>query len=92
MGTALRNYKNKSKGNKLSDGKGVVGTGRLADSTIDRMQTYYGYTICNNKDNTKEIQKAIWAMILGPESEINDEQHGFYTKTPDTWCKYQRDQ
>ena len=96
MGTALRNCKNKSKGNKLSDNKKVGGTGRLTDSTTDHMQTYYGYTICNNKDNTKEKQKAIWAiyyhMIPGPESETNAEQHQFYPKTPDSWCKCQRDQ
>ena len=59
IGTAIRNCKNKSKGSKLNDGKGVGGTGRLTDSTIDRMQTYYGYTIFSNKSNTEEIQKAI---------------------------------
>ena len=91
MGATLHNYKNKSKGSKLSDGKGIGGTGRLTDSTIDRMQTYC-YTIRSNKGNTEKIQKAIWAiyyhMILGPESESNDKQHRFCPKTPDSWCKY----
>ena len=79
METALHNYKIKSKGSKLSDGKEVGGTGQLTDSTIDNMQTYYGYTIRSNKGNTEEIQKVIWAiyyhMILDPESENNDEQY-----------------
>ena len=55
METALRSYKNKSKGSKLSDGKRVNGAGRLTDSTMDRMQTYYCYTIHNNKGNTEEM-------------------------------------
>ena len=90
MGTALRNYKNKSKGSKPSDGKGVGGAGQLTNSTIDHMQTYYRYTIRNNKGNTEEVQKAIWPiyyhMIPGPESDSKDEQH-----RPGSWCKYQRD-
>ena len=77
MGIALRNYKNKSKGSKLNGSKRVGGTGRVTDSTIERMQTYFVYTIRNNKGNTEEIQKTIWViyyhMILGPESESNDE-------------------
>ena len=76
METALRNYKNKSKGSKLNGSKRVGGTGRVTDSTIVHMETYFVYTIRNNKGNTEEI-KAIWAiyyhMILGPESESNDE-------------------
>ena len=31
-------------------------------------------------------------MILDPENERNDEQHQFCPRTPDSWCKYQRDQ
>ena len=53
METALHNYKIKSKGSKLSDGKEVGGTGQLTDSTIDNMQTYYGYTIRNKKVNSR---------------------------------------
>ena len=77
IGTALRNYKNKSKDSKLNGSKRVGGAGRVTDSTIERTQTYFVYTIRNNKGNTEEIQKAIWAiyyrMILGPESESSDE-------------------
>jgi len=58
---------------KLSDGKGVGGIGRLTDAKIDRIQTYYGYAIRNNKHDEKLIQDAIWAIfyhtITGPPTE-----------------------
>lgn len=69
MGMSLCNYKNKARGSKLEDGKGVGGAGRLTDPAIDRMQMYYGYAIRNNKGNLDRIRDAIWViyhhMILG---------------------------
>ena len=95
MGTALRNYKSNARGSKLSDDKGVGGQGRLTDAIVDRIQTYYGYAIRNNKGDTNKITAAIWAIlhhiILGPPSETLEEQHSYCPKTNDTWCKYQKD-
>ena len=45
LGTNLREYKRKGKGQKLSDGKGISGAGRLTDKVIDKMQNYYGKAI-----------------------------------------------
>ena len=59
MGAALRKYKNNCKGTKLSDGKTVGGVGRLTDAVVDKIQTYYGCAIRNNKSNTKNITNAI---------------------------------
>ena len=59
MGSALRTYKNNCKGSVLPDGKTVGGVGRLTDKIIDRIQTYYGYAIRNNKENDEKIVKAI---------------------------------
>ena len=96
MGTALRKYKNNCKGTKLSDGKTVNGVGRLTDAVVDKIQTYYGCAIPNNKGNTKNITNVIWAiyyhMIRGPKYETLEEQHKFFPKEQSTtWCKYHED-
>ena len=46
MGTALRGLVTKSKSQKLADGKGLGGKGRLTKKRIDDFQTYYGKAIC----------------------------------------------
>ena len=95
MGSALRTYKNNSKGRLLSDGKSVGGTGRLTDKVVDHIQTYYGYAIRNNKGNQEKIVKAIWAifyhMILGPSYETVEGQHSYCPDGGESWCKYKKD-
>ena len=51
MGQLFRKHKNKRRGPLLSDGKGVGGQGRLTDDGVDKIQTYFGYAIRNNKGN-----------------------------------------
>ena len=95
MGSAIRVYKNLKKGVKLADGKTVGGKGRLTDDVADRVQTYYGYAIRNNKGNTKDMQDAIWAILYhvmaGPSYETLAAQHWYCPVGPNSWCKYQRD-
>ena len=49
LGTALRNLKTQYKGQKLSDGKTIGGTGRLTDQIINSLQNYYGDAIRQHK-------------------------------------------
>ncbi len=63
MGTSLREFKRRSKGRKLSDGKGVGGLGRLTDSVINSMQNYYGFAIRNNKGNLIGMKNAVLAIF-----------------------------
>ena len=95
MGSALRAYKNKKRGTKLTDGKGTGGQGRLTDAACDKIQTYYGYAIRNNKGDIDKITNAIWAIyyhsIIGPPEETLVEQHKYCPITDNTWCKYQKD-
>ena len=95
MGSSLRNYKNKSKGVVLADGKSTGGAGRLTDKVVDRMQTYFGYAIRNNKGKQEQIIKAIWAifyhMILGPSYETVVAQHSYCPDGSESWCKYKKD-
>ena len=94
LGTALRRYKNNTKGKKLSDGKPIGGRGRLTDKIIDRMQNYYGNAIRGNKGNVEGMKtsiKAIQHHMIKNESSTLDEQHQYCPKLSDTWCKYWKD-
>ena len=81
MGSAHRIYKNNCRGILLPDGKTVCGKGRLGDAIVDRIQTYYGYAIRNNKGERDKIVEAIWAiyyhLIIGPSYESLEQQHTF---------------
>ena len=63
MGTSLRNLVASYKGQKLSDGKGIGGMGRLTKKKMDSFQVYYGKAIKENKGNAKEAQKAVKAIL-----------------------------
>ena len=63
MGTGLRNLVASYKGQKLSDGKGIGGMGRLTKKKMDSFQVYYGKAIKENKGNAKEAQKAVKAIL-----------------------------
>ena len=43
----------------MPDGKSVGGKG-VTDFIIDRIQTYYGYAIQNNKGNQDKVVKSIY--------------------------------
>ncbi|GFW80395.1 uncharacterized protein TNCV_2945271 [Trichonephila clavipes] len=45
MGSRLRRFKAKMRGQKLSDGKALCGKNRLTEASIDQLQTYYGLAI-----------------------------------------------
>ena len=48
----------------MSDGKTVGGVGRLTDAVVDKIKTYHGFFMRNNKDKKKSIISAIWGPIL----------------------------
>ena len=89
MGTALLDFKKNMRGQKLFDGKGVVGTQRLTQDMIKRIQNYYGLAIRHNKDNLHGIKKATTAMqhhtIEDPEKTLTS-HHQFCP-----WCHLWRD-
>ena len=63
LGSGLREYKRKQRGEKLSDGKTVGGKGRLTDKKVDSMQNYFGEAIRNNSGNKEDMFKAIFFII-----------------------------
>ena len=78
-------------GQKLSDGKGVQGVGRLTQARIDSFQVFYGRAIRSNKGNPIAMSGATKA-ILNHYSELPPPtQHQFCPPGKDSWCKYQAD-
>ena len=51
------------KGKKLSDGKGILGKGRLTDKIINKMQSYYGMAIRQNtlSSHNNDKEKALYS-------------------------------
>ena len=94
MGSNLRNYKNKSKGNKLPDGGSIGGQGRLTDAVIDSMQNYYGNAIRRNQGNITSVKHSIWAIyfhMIAGENDTLAYQHRLCPSGANSWCKYQKD-
>ena len=94
MGAALRNFKNKNKGRKLSDGGSLGGSGRLTDAVIDSFQNYYGYAIRNKSNGIESMTRAVWAIYyhcIKNDGESLEVQHRFCPEGESSWCKYQKD-
>ena len=95
--TGLRKYKNNMKGQKLFDGKGVKGRGRLTDIMMDKMQNYYGKAIRENKENkgnlqgTKDGIKAAQHYTITSGSMPLEKQHQYCPKDKNSWCRFWKD-
>ncbi|GFX60473.1 uncharacterized protein TNCV_1181921 [Trichonephila clavipes] len=92
MGSRLRRFKAKMRGQKLSDGKALCGKNRLTEASIDQFQTYYGLAIRRNLSSVKDMRQGIWAIFLHKISTDENPQHGFCPSGPDTWCRYKKAQ
>ncbi|GFX49795.1 uncharacterized protein TNCV_3073481 [Trichonephila clavipes] len=92
MGSCLRRFKAKMRGQKLSDGKALCGKNRLTEASIDQLQIYYGLAIRRNLSSMKDMRQGIWAIFLHKISTDENPQHGFCPSGPDTWCRYKKAQ
>lgn len=88
VGARLRRLKNQHK--KLSDGKTLSGRGRLTDSEIDLIQTYYGLAIRRNTGDSEKMKRAIWAIYFHKLSTDDSPQHGLCPTDAGTWCGYNK--
>lgn len=91
MGTGLRNIVASHKGQKLADGKGIGGKGRLTKKRIDSFQVYYGRAIKENKGNVAEAQQAVQAILNHSMSTDRKPFHQYCPKGEISWCGWQRD-
>jgi len=92
MGSRLRSYKHRQRGNKLPDGKGVGrGSNRLTDGVINKIQNFYGQSIRNNINDLEGMTQSIWAIykhMIVDSGKSLEEQHSLCPKSEDTWCKF----
>ena len=86
MGTGLRNIVALHKGQKLADGKGIGGKGRLTKKRIHSFQVYYGRAIKENKGNIAEAQRAVQAILKHSMSTDRKSLHQYCPKGETSWC------
>lgn len=88
MGKRLMTLKCNSAKVKLEDGKGLGGKGRLSQSNIQKLQTYYGLAIRRNVRSVEAMSQAIWAVYYHTMSSDEEPMHHLCPRDQDTWCKY----
>ena len=88
MGTRLQKLVGRLKGQKLEDGKGLQGRGRLTLTHIDAFQRWYGKCLKDNKGNPEAARRGTLAML---HHYAEDASHDYCPPGPDSWCKYQVD-
>ena len=93
MGVGLRELKRKKRGQKLSDGKGLGGTGRLTEGMIDRIQHNYGEAIRSHSDidSMKKAINAIFHHTIKDDTMSLVQQHMYCPRHSKTWCKFRLD-
>ena len=78
-------------GQKLSDGKGINGSGRLTNARIDTMQNFYGMALRKNKGNAQDMAKATRAILKHYSSTPENPQHEVCPTGKNSWCSFQKD-
>lgn len=88
MGCRLRNLKKRMKGQRLADGRGLEGKGRLTDTQIDNIQRMYGNAIRRNKNDLVTMKKHVWAIYFHKLSTDAHPQHHMCSEA----CPFKRAQ
>ena len=92
LGTRLRELCRSYKGKKLSDGKKLIGKGRLTNKAINTLQNYYGMAIRQNSSGIYGMKKGVGAVLYHcSDIENEHERHKFCPRDEDSWCKWWSD-
>ena len=83
LGCRLRTLRQAYKGKKLSDGKVILGKGRLTDRAIYLLQNYFGMAIRQNND-----QKQPFRGVLRKSS--SEDMQEIYRRTPMPKCDFNK--
>ena len=90
FGKKARDLKTKMSGQKLPDGKGLSGQGRLTGKWLDKLQQFNGNAIRENCNSVQDMRNAIWATYFHYISTDKSPQHSLCPVGPNSWCKWQR--
>ncbi|GFT06574.1 uncharacterized protein TNCV_2643801 [Trichonephila clavipes] len=82
VGARLRKLKSKN--------KNLSGKGKLTDSFIGRLQSYYGIVVRSNVRNLSGLQQNVIAALFHCSSSVDKPKHGQCPIGKDSWCYYQR--
>ena len=71
----------------------VPGLGKLGlnDSVIEKLQNYYGMSVCSNVGNLNAMKKAIYASWSHVSSSKENNFHIHCPEGANSWCTYQAD-
>ena len=83
IGTRLRNLK--------KNVKNLGGRGKLTNSTIDKLQNYYGIAIRSNANDLEGMKKAVHATLFHVASSTKNNWHTHCPTGKDSWCRFNRD-
>ena len=89
MGAALRELVSRHRGEKLSDGKTIGGTGRLTAMLMNSLQNYYGDVIRKNAGDLDGMMKGVHATLLHCNSTDATPRHHLCPPGENSWCNYQ---
>lgn len=92
VGNHLRRLKKEYRGQKLEDGLGLGGQGRLTDRLVDKLQAYHGMAVRGHPDDLQGMARATWASLMHCVSTNTNPRHQFCPLGLGSWCKYQRQQ
>ena len=87
IGSRLRNLRSKHK-EKLNDGKGIGGRGRLTEKVINKLQNLYGIALRHNVNKTVNEIKVVIGTVLYHSREFKETENRYLycPQGPDTWC------
>jgi len=81
MGTRLRNVKKEHK---------LGGKGKLTDTLIKKLTTYYGLAIRRNVDSVTEMKKAILSTYYHMCSTNENPRHEYCPPGAESWCEWKK--
>ena len=75
-------------GQKLADGKGLQGTGRLTLARVNAFQRFYGHTLRTYAGDPQTASRSTMAML---DHYSEPPRHDLCPDGGSSWCKFKQD-
>ena len=85
LGSRLRSLKKRLGKTPLEDGKSIGGIRRLTNTSIDKLQVYYGKAIRENTHNINSMKPTVMAIWRHPKSTDENPEHDLCPPGADSW-------